>query len=185
MEIWKTYRKETWPKNVMFEVSSAGRIRNVKTGRYLKHTKINKYNQLGFSAYLGKNESGKDRTTTVLIHRVLAICFIPNPDKKPYVIHKDYNQQNNNITNLTWASIKEWKEHTSQSPRIKYEKERRKNGTFRTNSKLTEAQVYILKKKLLDPNRKTRIRVLAKQFGVSEMQLYRIKSGENWGNIKV
>jgi predicted DNA binding protein len=54
-----------------------------------------------------------------------------------------------------------------------------------TYSKLTYAQAVILKKKLLDPNRKTRIKVLAKQFGVSEMQLYRIKSGENWGDIKV
>jgi hypothetical protein len=50
---------------------------------------------------------------------------------------------------------------------------------------LSYAQAVVLKKKLLDPNRKTRIRILAKQFGVSEMQLYRIKSGENWGDIEV
>jgi DNA-binding Xre family transcriptional regulator len=42
-----------------------------------------------------------------------------------------------------------------------------------------------LKKKLLDPNRKTRYKILAKQFGVSEMQLHRIKTGENWGHIIV
>src|SRR5690606_31431448 len=51
--------------------------------------------------------------------------------------------------------------------------------------KLTTTQVMRLKKILLDPNRKTRIRVLAKQFGVSEMQLYRIKSGENWSRVEV
>jgi hypothetical protein len=51
--------------------------------------------------------------------------------------------------------------------------------------KLTETKVMRLKKILLDPNRKTRMKILAKQFGVSEMQLYRIKSGENWGHIKV
>ena len=27
--------------------------------------------------------------------------------------------------------------------------------------------------------------MIAKQFGISEMQLYRIKSGENWGNVKI
>jgi hypothetical protein len=37
----------------------------------------------------------------------------------------------------------------------------------------------------MDPNRKTRLKLIAKQFGISEMQLYRIKSGENWGHIKV
>jgi hypothetical protein len=42
-----------------------------------------------------------------------------------------------------------------------------------------------LKKKLLDPNRKTRYKILVMQFGVSEMQLHRIKTGENWGHIIV
>jgi len=41
------------------------------------------------------------------------------------------------------------------------------------------------KRKLLDPKRKTRMKIMAKQFGVSEMQLYRIKSGENWGHITI
>jgi len=43
----------------------------------------------------------------------------------------------------------------------------------------------LLKKKLLDPGRKTRMKILAKQFGVTEMQLHRIKTGENWGEVKV
>lgn len=51
-------------------------------------------------------------------------------------------------------------------------------------SKLTYPQISVLKEKLLNPNLQTRIKVLAKQFGVSEMLLYRIKSGENWG-IKI
>jgi len=54
-----------------------------------------------------------------------------------------------------------------------------------TTSKLTEGRVRIIKKKMLDPNRRTRVRLIAKQFGVSEMQLYRIKWGENWGHIKI
>jgi len=43
----------------------------------------------------------------------------------------------------------------------------------------------LLKKILLDPTRKTRMKILARQFGVSEMTLYRIKSGKNWGHIKI
>lgn len=50
---------------------------------------------------------------------------------------------------------------------------------------LTQTQVMLLKKKLLDPNRKTRLKILAKRYGVSEMTLHRIKTGENWGHIKV
>ena len=29
------------------------------------------------------------------------------------------------------------------------------------------------------------MRLIAKQFGISEMQLYRIKSGENWSHVKM
>ena len=50
-------------------------------------------------------------------------------------------------------------------------------------SKLTETKVKFLKRKLNDPNRRTRLKILARQFGVSEMQLHRIKTGENWGYV--
>ena len=33
-------------------------------------------------------------------------------------------------------------------------------------------------------SRKTRLKIIAKRFGVSEMQLHRIKTGENWGHVK-
>jgi hypothetical protein len=46
-------------------------------------------------------------------------------------------------------------------------------------------KVMRIKKMLQNPNRKTRIKMIAKQFGVSEMQIFRIKSGENWGHIVV
>jgi len=53
----------------------------------------------------------------------------------------------------------------------------------RYNTKLTETKVKLIKRKIFDPNRRTRMKMIAKQFGISEMQLYRIKSGENWGSV--
>jgi hypothetical protein len=43
----------------------------------------------------------------------------------------------------------------------------------------------MIKRKLSDPKRKTRMKMIAKQFGISEMQLYRIKTGENWGHVTI
>jgi DNA-binding Xre family transcriptional regulator len=37
---------------------------------------------------------------------------------------------------------------------------------------------------LSDPKRKLTFKQLAEKYGVSEMTLYRIKSGENWGKVK-
>lgn len=38
------------------------------------------------------------------IHRLIAETFIPNPDNKPYVNHKDGNTHNNSIDNLEWVT---------------------------------------------------------------------------------
>jgi DNA-binding Xre family transcriptional regulator len=43
-------------------------------------------------------------------------------------------------------------------------------------------EVMYFKKMLADPNRKTRLKILAKRFGVSEMTLHRIRTGENWSH---
>jgi hypothetical protein len=41
-----------------------------------------------------------------------------------------------------------------------------------------------LKKILNDPNRRTRLKIIAKRFGVTTMQLRRIKTGENWSHVE-
>jgi len=38
------------------------------------------------------------------IHRLVAENFIANPDKLPYVIHKDGDRNNNNVNNLEWSA---------------------------------------------------------------------------------
>jgi hypothetical protein len=41
------------------------------------------------------------------IHRLVAIYFIPNPEKKPQVHHKDFVRSNNQHQNLKWVTNKE------------------------------------------------------------------------------
>lgn len=51
------------------------------------------------------DDSGQRRK--VLIHRIVAICYIPNPNSLPEVNHKDRNTQNPCKENLEWCTRKD------------------------------------------------------------------------------
>jgi hypothetical protein len=40
---------------------------------------------------------------TFKVHRLVAEAFVPNPDRLPYVLHKDGDRENNVYTNLEWS----------------------------------------------------------------------------------
>jgi len=174
---------------LFYAISNFGRLVSyadkIENGRIIKGSKQDGYRIWNYRIFEG-NKKNKYRHR--FLYKIVAEYFVPKTsDDQVYVLHLDRNRANDRAENLKWATRAEMLEHSKNSPFVLEARKKQlpKLWAAKNWSKLSETQVMLLKKKLLDPNRKTRIKMLAKQFGVSEMQLYRIRSGENWGEVKV
>lgn len=187
--MFKSYLDEEW-KEVPFEpgalrknyaVSNYGRVAsykdNLHDGSLLRTSKVG-----GYPVFISR-PFGKTRT--FYVHKLVGEAFLKQGEGEDFLIHLDYNKSNNNLANLKWVKKEEMIEHHKKNPYVQESRERRKRVKTQKGHKLTSTDVIRIKKKIFDPNRKTRMKIIAKQFGISEMQLYRIKSGENWGHIRL
>ena len=85
-----------------YSVTDDGRVFSLNYNKegYKKEMKpqkdINGYNRMELSI------EGKRKK--IMVHRLVSLAFIPNPDNLPEVNHKDECKTNNNVSNLEWCS---------------------------------------------------------------------------------
>lgn len=100
---------EIWSPIIGYEefylISDHGRARTLRPKFRKKEFLKGKVDNDGYLIYAFYGMDGKSRHMKA--HRVVAIHFIPNPDSKDTVNHKDGNKLNNHKDNLEWATRQE------------------------------------------------------------------------------
>jgi hypothetical protein len=154
------------PKGNKYAITNYGRVISFISvpveGHFLKLGKIKKY----FGASVGRK--------TFLVHRLVAMHFIKRTNASHrFVIHLDYNNGNNYFKNLKWATREQMEAHHRKNP----------NPQKRGNQKLSVGIVKKIKQKIQEG--KMTLKMIGDQFGITDMQVHRIKTGENWSYVKI
>ena len=148
----------------LYLVSRKGEIIGVKSGKILK---------AGASRADGRlivNLSKKGITKTHAVHVLVAKAFVPNPENKPWVLHKNGNFLNNEDSNLYWGTPKENSEDmVNHGNSLK--------GVKNPNTILTEKDIL----EIQEFTGKTRI--LSDKYGMSPQAINRIRTGKSWKHI--
>lgn len=103
-------------------------------------------------------------------HRYLAIKYIPNPENKCCVNHKDGDKSNNSLDNLEWVSSKENVLHAIENNMW--------DNSILQRRKLTAEQVEEIKTKYIP--KKYSMEKLAKEYSVSYQAIRNLLTNKSY-----
>jgi hypothetical protein len=159
-ERWSAIPGRLWH----YEVSDAGRVRNVRTGKILKPTLVGKQDRRYFRVSLGARNNHR-------LNRIVLSAFVgPPPTMSHQAAHLNGDRLDNRLSNLTWVTQTENFSH------------KRLHGTALVGEKnhqaiLTADGVADMMQRLAAGES---YRGVARRLGVTDRTVRRIASGETW-----
>lgn len=159
--------KEIWRNidNYPYQISNKGRVRN--NNEDIRSVSIGKNGYEKVVLYNYPNQK------TFLIHRLVAIYFIPNPNKLKCVNHKNGIKTDNSIMNLEWCSHKQNSKHA-----FDYGLMNPPSGESHPAAKVNREKVSIIRKL-----RGYSQREIAKMFGICQTTVCEILAKKIWKEV--
>ncbi len=108
---------------------------------------------------------------TAKLHRLIALTFLPNPDKLPQVNHKDGNKFNNSLDNLEWVSAADNVIHSYQAGLASNKGEKHPRAKFKA-SEIPEIHFF--------RSQGWTLKAIAELYGVCLSTIGKICTGVNY-----
>lgn len=154
----REYRKLTIDD---YEITRDGKVINKHTGRLVKP----QINGTGYyRVAIGKK--------LMFVHRLVAQLYIPNPENKEQVNHKDGNKLNNCVENLEWVTNRENSLHALH------------NGWMRIEEKHQFAKLNRAQVKFIKQHPEMSRNELSELFNVSPHTISDIRTGRTWKTVE-
>ena len=173
-EIWKPidgFDNQYW-------VSNLGRVKSLKDP---KNEVIMKQSTAVYGYVTVSLTKGKNKTFRV--HRLVAQAFIPNPENKPQVNHKNGNKTDNRVENLEWVTARENINHAyktlGKKPTEQMVKDftKRSRGENNPKAKIDYRTACIIRK---DRAKGIMLKIIARKFDISISQVSAICNNKVW-----
>jgi len=151
--------------NNMYSIDKNGTVLSYQNGCKIIKSHLNN------KGYLKVRLQNNSKDKTITIHRLIALHFIPNPENKKTVNHKDGNKLNNSIENLEWATQGEQISHAYKL------KLRDSSGSKNPNTRFTEDDIIKMRSGAYSNKE------LVSMYKCRLSTLLNILNYKNWKNI--